>query len=104
MKPGTLPVGACQGEYTVPHSMYRLKRRDFIKTASAGLAAFPALGLLDPRSWSPAPSRVALVRTVDRKRGVAEVLRLLDLRGVAGKRVVLKPNFNSADETPRLDA
>jgi uncharacterized protein (DUF362 family) len=40
------------------------------------------------------------VRTSDRKRGVAKALELLDVRGVAGKRVVLKPNFNSADEAP----
>jgi uncharacterized protein (DUF362 family) len=45
-------------------------------------------------------SRVSLVRTSDRKRGVTEVLRLLDVKGVAGKKVVLKPNFNSAGETP----
>ena len=48
----------------------------------------------------PGRSRVALVRTTDRKRGVTEALKLLDPRGIAGKRVVLKPNFNSADETP----
>ncbi len=101
MKPGALPVGARQGEYTVPHSMYRLKRRDFIRTASAGLAALPALGVLGRHPWwAPRASRVALVRTSDRKRGVTEVLRLLDLQAVAGKRVVLKPNFNSADEAP----
>jgi uncharacterized protein (DUF362 family) len=45
-------------------------------------------------------SRVALVRTGNRKHGVTEVLKLLDLSAVAGKRVVLKPNFNSADEAP----
>jgi uncharacterized protein (DUF362 family) len=68
---------------------------------STGLVLLPALGssglgqVLGPRR-----SRVALVRTSDRRRGVAEVLKLVDVRNVAGKRVVLKPNFNSADETP----
>lgn len=43
---------------------------------------------------------MALVRTADRKRGVSQALSLLDVRPVDGKRVVLKPNFNSADDTP----
>ncbi len=77
-----------------------LDRREFVRTTAAGLALFPVLGR-DRFGRILAPtSRVALVRTTDRKRGVAEVLKLLDLREVAGKRVVLKPNFNSADETP----
>jgi uncharacterized protein (DUF362 family) len=78
-----------------------LDRREFIRTVSAGVALVPFLGadgigqILAPRR-----SRVALVRTSDRKKGVTEVLKLMDLRNVAGKRVVLKPNFNSADQTP----
>jgi uncharacterized protein (DUF362 family) len=68
-----------------------LNRRDFVRTLSAGFA----LALVPPRR-----SRVALVRTSDRKRGIADAMNLLDVRGIAGKRIVLKPNFNSADETP----
>lgn len=48
----------------------------------------------------PRRSRVALVTTGDRKHGVSQVLKLLDLSGVKGKKVVIKPNFNSADDTP----
>ena len=78
-----------------------LNRREFVRTVSTGLALFPVLGA-DAFGQTPAPrrSRVALVRTSDRKRGVTEVLKLMDLRSMAGKRVVLKPNFNSADEPP----
>lgn len=77
-----------------------LNRRSFVRTA-AGLAVFPSLrpdglGAL----WAPARSRVALVRTSDRKRGVRDVLKVFNPQGMSGKRVVLKPNFNSADETP----
>ena len=43
---------------------------------------------------------MAIVRTDDRKRGVAAVLRLFDPPGIAEKRVVLKPNFNTADDAP----
>jgi uncharacterized protein (DUF362 family) len=85
----------------VLHSARGLDRRDFVRTVSAGIALLPTLGagglaeVLGPRQ-----SRVALVRTTDRKQGVTEALKLLDLRGVKGKRAVLKPNFNSTDETP----
>jgi uncharacterized protein (DUF362 family) len=79
----------------------RINRRDFVRTVSAGLAVFP---MLDARGLArgPAPrrSRVALVRTSDRKRGVTEIIKLLNPQGISGKRVVLKPNFNTADEPP----
>lgn len=81
-----------------------LGRRDFLKAASLGLAAVPALpGLALGQGAGPVParrSRVALVRTPDRREGVRRVLKLLDLTPVAGRRVVLKPNFNSADPAP----
>src|SRR3990172_3238537 len=78
---------------------HRIDRRDFVRTASAGLALAPFLDASAlAQMVAPRRSRVALVRTADRKRGVAEALRLLDIRPVAGKRVVLKPNFNSADD------
>ncbi len=79
-----------------------LDRRDFVRATAAGIALLPAArlrGLWLPRR-GPARSRVALVRTSDRRRGVTDVLRLFDPAGIAGKRVVIKPNFNSADETP----
>ena len=83
------------------HSAQEPSRRDFVRAAAAGLAVFPFLGTRDlGRVLAPRRSKVALVRTSNRKRGVTDVLKLMDLRNVSGKRVVLKPNFNSADETP----
>lgn len=83
------------------HSSPGPNRREFVRTVSAGLALFPAMGLDGlGRLLAPRPSRVALVRTSDRKPGVTEALRLLDPEGMAGKRVVLKPNFNTADDAP----
>ncbi len=78
-----------------------MDRRDFVRATAAGVALLPMTrlgGLRSPRP--PRKSRVALVRTTDRARGVAEVLRLFAPAGIAGKRVVIKPNFNSADDTP----
>ena len=79
----------------------RIHRRDFVRTA-AGIALLP-LALPDgfrlPRQARPR-ARVALVHATDRRRGVADVLRLFDPPAIAGKRVVVKPNFNSADAAP----
>ena len=78
-----------------------LNRREFVRTVSTGLVLFPVLGADGFAQTAASPrSRVMLVRTSDRKKGVAEILKLMDLKGVAGKRVLLKPNFNSVDETP----
>jgi uncharacterized protein (DUF362 family) len=83
------------------HSAHRLDRREFVRSVSAGLALVPFAGAGGlGQSLTPRRSRVALVRTTDRKRGVTEVLKLMDLKNVSGRRVVLKPNFNTADDTP----
>jgi len=45
-------------------------------------------------------SRVALVKTDDRKNGVKASLKTLHINPVRGKDVLIKPNFNTADVTP----
>jgi uncharacterized protein (DUF362 family) len=47
-----------------------------------------------------ATSPVFLVRTIDRVDGVRRGLATLGVPAVRGKRVVIKPNFNSADQFP----
>lgn len=82
-------------------NLRRLDRRDFVCALSAGLAGIPFLdsaGLA--QGLTRRRSRVALVRTADRARGVSRALALLDLPSPHGKHVVIKPNFNSADDTP----
>jgi uncharacterized protein (DUF362 family) len=74
-------------------------RRRFLGTVGSGLAAVPLLGF-DRLPIGRKQSRVALVRTSDRKEGVRRVLDLLDPAGIGGRAVVLKPNFNSADPAP----
>jgi len=83
------------------HSSGPIHRRDFVRSA-VGVVLLPLArpdGLWRPRR-APQRSRVALVRTADRRRGVTDVLRLFAPAGIDGKRVVVKPNFNSADEAP----
>lgn len=78
-----------------------LGRRDFIRVMATGITLMPAMGQAGVvRAIGARRSRVALVTTSDRKRGVTDVLTLLDLSAVKGKKVVIKPNFNSADEAP----
>jgi len=45
-------------------------------------------------------SRVALLKTDDRKDGVKRSLAALNINPVKGKDVLIKPNFNTADTTP----
>jgi uncharacterized protein (DUF362 family) len=44
--------------------------------------------------------RVALVKTENRKEGVAKSIAALNTNPVKGKDVLIKPNFNTADATP----
>ncbi len=81
----------------------KITRRDFIRTSASSVAAFGALSPL-ARAWaqggSAGKTRVVIVSTTDRKKGVAEVMRLLKPQVPRGTSVVIKPNFNTADPTP----
>ena len=83
---------------------HRINRREFVRAASSGVLLAPFFGSAGVasvgRTATPRRSRVALVRTADRKYGVTQALKLLDLRPMDGKNVVVKPNFNSADDAP----
>jgi uncharacterized protein (DUF362 family) len=43
---------------------------------------------------------IALVKTLDRSEGVRKAIDLLGINPIQGKRIFLKPNFNSADAAP----
>ncbi len=45
-------------------------------------------------------SKVAIVNTEDRKSGATSSIRALDINPVKNKNVLIKPNFNTADQTP----
>ncbi|HEX9108244.1 MAG TPA: twin-arginine translocation signal domain-containing protein, partial [Longimicrobiales bacterium] len=63
-------------------------RRDFLRGAAAsaaGLALLPLSGLERlALAGAAGKSRVALVRTADRKDGVARALKLFDPKGIKG--------------------
>ena len=88
----------------------RWTRRDFIKasvTTVTGLAAVPAAGSFAARALSAGEkaagagvTMIAFIKTADRKQGVETAMKLLKVPSLKGKRVLIKPNFNTADPTP----
>ncbi len=76
-----------------------LSRRQFLKYSSAAGGAF-VLGMDGGKVMANSKSRVAFVKTDDRKRGVQASLSGLNINPVKGKDVLIKPNFNTADMTP----
>jgi uncharacterized protein (DUF362 family) len=79
--------------------MKRVSRRNFIKyTGVAGGALF--LCTYGGITMASTMSRVALVKTEDRKKGVRTSLKTLNMNPVKGKSVLIKPNFNTADIAP----
>jgi uncharacterized protein (DUF362 family) len=79
--------------------MHRIRRRDFLKyTGIAGGALF--LGMDGGNAMASTTSRVALVKTDNRKNGVKTSLKVLGINPIKGKNVLIKPNFNTADITP----
>jgi uncharacterized protein (DUF362 family) len=78
-----------------------MNRREFLKASAAGAAAFSAAGRdLWPSQGASRTANVALIRTTDRAKGVEEALKLLGPPSPQGKRVFIKPNFNTADPAP----
>jgi uncharacterized protein (DUF362 family) len=80
---------------------WTLNRREFIKGSFLGLASLPGLRF-EPLAGTQRSrkARVVLYKTQDRKKGVHEVLKHLSFSSVKGKKILIKPNFNSADPTP----
>jgi len=79
--------------------MEGFSRRDFLKYSgmAGGLLFLETDGGL---AMSSKRSRVALVRTDDRQNGVKASLKALGINPVKGKKVLIKPNFNTADPFP----
>lgn len=77
-----------------------MKRRDFLKQSAAG-AAVTVLGRVNPAAFaSEETAKVALVRTGDRTNGIEAAMKLISFPSPKGKKVLIKPNFNTADPPP----
>ncbi len=79
--------------------MARMNRRDFLKFSGMTGGAL-LLGIKKEEIMAETKSRVALIKTNDRKAGVRASLKTLGANPVKGKKVLIKPNFNTADITP----
>lgn len=71
---------------------------DTFEKPASGLADIPISPTLATQGSQKA--KVFLVKTEDRKQGVKRCLALLGPLGYAGKKVLVKPNFNTADPAP----
>ena len=80
---------------------HHIDRRDFLKGAAAGLVLLPHSDFAGLGShFGRRRTTVALIRTSDRREGVRRAVALLAPRGIAGRAVNLKPNFNTSDPAP----
>lgn len=79
--------------------MISLNRREFLYASAIGITGI-STGL---PLWAKEPhnkATIALVKTGDRKQGVIDALNLLEFPPMKGKKVFIKPNFNTADSCP----
>jgi uncharacterized protein (DUF362 family) len=77
-----------------------MKRRDFLKQSAAG-AAISVLGRTATSVLAAEQTtKVVLIKTDDRAKGIAAALKLLSFPSPQGKKILIKPNFNTADPTP----
>jgi uncharacterized protein (DUF362 family) len=80
-----------------------INRRDFVAGSAAGLLTLTAAdleGLAAATRKSSANPTVTLVKSGDRARSLVQAIDLLGVNPVRGKKVLLKPNFNTADPFP----
>lgn len=82
-----------------------MNRRNFLETLVSSMTGLYGLragsdGAQEVTKSVGTTTKVVLVKTEDRKKGVAEVMRLLEAPSPKGRKVLVKPNFNTADPAP----
>lgn len=77
----------------------KISRRNFLKISAAAVGAAVAAER-GGRVMAQAGSPVILAKTGDRKEGVGKIFKALTANIVKGKNVLIKPNFNTADDAP----
>lgn len=71
-------------------------RRQFMALMAGGLLS----AMAGVSAKAGGKSRVALAKTADRQKGIRAAIETLGINPVKGKKVLLKPNFNTADPFP----
>lgn len=75
-----------------------INRREFMVIAGGMLSAMA----MDKKVFASEnkKARVSLIKTSDRQSGIKRAIELLNINPVKDKNVLLKPNFNTADQFP----
>ncbi|MFC1486055.1 DUF362 domain-containing protein, partial [Candidatus Latescibacterota bacterium] len=71
-----------------------------MKASALGITGISALGYSSLVYGQENRTRVVIFRTQDRRQGVATIINTLNDPQMKGRRVLIKPNFNTADPTP----
>ena len=77
----------------------KFSRREFLKYSGIAAGA-SVLGMKGGTGMAADKNRVIFFQTEDRKQGVKTILKALKDNPIKGKKVLIKPNFNTADPTP----
>jgi uncharacterized protein (DUF362 family) len=77
-----------------------MKRREFLITTAAGAVASSLGRFTSLAQAADVTAEVALVRTRNRAEGIASAMKLISFPSPMGRKVLLKPNFNTADPFP----
>ena len=76
-----------------------ISRREFLKYSGAAGSAL-LMGLHGGMTMAHSRSRVAFIKTEDRKSAVLSSIKALNINPAKNKDVLIKPNFNTADQVP----
>ena len=77
----------------------KFSRREFLKVT--GMAAGASVwGLKGGSAMASEKSRVFFLQTEDRKQAIRDLFKALKPKAIQGKKVLVKPNFNTADPAP----
>lgn len=97
-------LGIASGAAAVPAVMRAwLQGTSTTSTAAKTSSVLSFAGLPSPSPIAAAnthPHRVALIKTTDRAAGVKQAIELLQPPSFSGKRVFIKPNYNTGDPAP----
>ncbi len=77
-----------------------MNRREFLTTSAGAILWAKEVFASAVKQERIRVSRIALVKTRDRKHGVKKAVELLGINPLKSKNVLIKPNFNSADPPP----
>ena len=97
-------LGIASGAAAVPAMMRAwLQGNSATSTAASASTALSFAALPHPTPIAAAntnPHRVALIKTTDRAAGIRQAIELLQPPSFSGKRVFIKPNYNTGDPAP----